>query len=339
MESTIHFEHWFHPAAAVVEPGDDLLLSIHHEKVRDVAAAFITNVTQVVEAARAPIEIAFWSRAQQTAIDEAHVEVWGDLMPRRMDDAQMPEFDQALARLRQKFQDEVEANPNEYGERMFRAMGQLEVFQKNNAAIRTGLGAVLRGMVSGMWTAFEILASDLWETALNAHPAGLAELKGKRTDSTPPPKKPFSALGPEGDSKDSSRLVKLSYLQAHSYDLSHLMGTVLREKFNFQILDGIRNAYIQAFDESHTSVREAILHPSLTILAAVRNVLVHQAGIVDDQFLKEYGRCTELQSQFPSVKLKELLPMTGLTVHNIISPVVTQSVKLINTVNGVVDSR
>jgi len=31
-----------------------------------------------------------------------------------------------------------------------------------------------------------------------------------------------------------------------------------------------------AFDASHTVVREAILHPSLTVLAAARNVLVHR---------------------------------------------------------------
>lgn len=55
------------------------------------------------------------------------------------------------------------------------------------------------------------------------------------------------------------------------------MGTVLREKFNCQILGSIRSAYIQAFDASHTAVREAILQPALTILAATRNVSVHRA--------------------------------------------------------------
>ena len=37
------------------------------------------------------------------------------------------------------------------------------MFQKNDVGIRTGLDAVLRGMVTGMWTAFEVLASDLWK--------------------------------------------------------------------------------------------------------------------------------------------------------------------------------
>src|SRR5882724_8577934 len=214
METTIHFEYWFHPAAAVSLPTDDLLASIEHEQIRDVAAAFIANVSRVVEAAAAPISIIFWSRVQQEAIDEAHLEVWGDLLPRKVDDALKPQFDQTIARLRQKFRDEVEADPNEYGNRLFLAAGQLEVFQKNDMGIRTGLDAILRGMVTGMWTAFEVLASDLWEAALNAHPAGLAELKGKPPASMPTPKKPFTVLGPDGDTKDSLKMVKLNYLQA-----------------------------------------------------------------------------------------------------------------------------
>jgi len=36
--------------------------------------------SRVVEAAAAPILSFFWSRVQQEAIDEAHLEVWGDLL-------------------------------------------------------------------------------------------------------------------------------------------------------------------------------------------------------------------------------------------------------------------
>lgn len=335
METTIRFEYWFHPAAAISLPTGDLMTAIEHENIRDVAAAYIANATRVAQAAMAPMEILFWSRTQQTAIDEAHLEVWGDLAPRKHDDPLKPEFDKALARLRQKFLNEVEAIPTEFGERMFLAAGQLELFQKNNVQIREGLAAVLGGMVTGMWTALEVLASDLWETALNIHPAGLAELKGSVPNSMRASKKPFTALAsPDGDRTLSSKMVKLNYLQAHGYDLSRRMGAVLREKFNFQILEGIRSAYLQAFDKSHAVVREAILHPSFTVLAAARNVLVHRAGIVDCEFMDKYVRSEDLRSVFPAVELEKPLPMTGLTVHNLIQPVVTQSVKLIEGVDG-----
>ncbi len=225
----MRFKYWFHPAAAISMPAGDLTASLEHENVRNVATAFIANATRVAQAAMAPMEILFWSRTQQTAIDEAHLEVWGDLAPRKHDDPLKPEFDKALMRLRQKLLDEVEANPKEFGERMFLAAGQLEIFQKNNVQIRDGLGVVLRGMVTGMWTALEVLAGDLWETALNSRPAGLAELKGGVPKSMRASKKPFVALAsPDGEMTLPSKSVKLNYLQAHGYDLSRRMGTVLR---------------------------------------------------------------------------------------------------------------
>lgn len=45
-----------------------------------------------------------------------------------------------------------------------------------------GLRAILVSQLTGMWTAFETLAGDLWEMALNVHPYGLSELKGKPSD-------------------------------------------------------------------------------------------------------------------------------------------------------------
>lgn len=332
MESTVAFEYWFHPAAAIELPSGEFPQRISNERIRDVAAAFLANATRVVQAATAPIEIVFWSRIQQTAIDEACLEVWGDLAPRKQDDPLKFRFDEVMARLRQEFLEQVEQNPNEHAERLFLAAVHLEGFQRGNVEIREGLAAVLRGMVTGMWTAFEVLASDLWEEALNAHPKGLAELKGKSPKSAQAPKGPFTALGPEEGTRDSAKMVKLSYLQTHSYDLSKLMGTVLREKYNFQVLDGIRRAYTEAFDQSRAAVREAILDESLTALSAVRNVLVHRAGIVDDEFMEDRLRCKELMSAFPAVELKKPLPMTGLTVHSLIHPVVVQSVKLIEGV-------
>jgi hypothetical protein len=57
---------------------------------------------------------------------------------------------------------------------------------------------------------------------------------------------------------------------------------------------------------------------------------------VDQVFMNDYRRCEELRSVFPAVELKKPLSMTGLTVHGLLQPVVTQSVKLIEEVNGLV---
>ena len=40
-----------------------------------------------------------------------------------------------------------------------------------------GLDAMLSAAITGTWTAYETMAGDLWETALNIHPNTLAELR------------------------------------------------------------------------------------------------------------------------------------------------------------------
>lgn len=133
-------------------------------------------------------------------------------------------------------------------------------------------------------------------------------------------------------------MLRLDYLQRHGYDLSRRMGTVLRSRFNFQIISSIREAYIQAFGEEHTDVRDAILHPSLKALAEARNALVHRAGIADQHFMDEYQRCNILQTVFPGAEVGKPLPMSGIPIHNLIHPVVKRSVELIAAVSRVVTS-
>jgi hypothetical protein len=45
---------------------------------------------------------------------------------------------------------------------------------------REEVRALMTSQIVGMWTAFESLAGDLWVAALDAHPAGLANLAGNR---------------------------------------------------------------------------------------------------------------------------------------------------------------
>jgi hypothetical protein len=57
--------------------------------------------------------------------------------------------------------------------------GTQPVLMLESAPAAIGLEAMLSSAITGTWTAFETMAGDLWEAALNAHPDGLAELKGK----------------------------------------------------------------------------------------------------------------------------------------------------------------
>jgi hypothetical protein len=97
--------------------------------------------------------------------------------------------------------------------------------------VRPGFDAVLSASIVGTWTAIEALAGDLWEAALNTEPEILAKLSGAKQTK-------------EGDKK-----IDLNYIHKYGYKLTQVMGTILRDRFRFITLEGIKEAYDAAFSE------------------------------------------------------------------------------------------
>jgi hypothetical protein len=56
------------------------------------------------------------------------------------------------------------------------------------------IDAWLASLITGAWTAFEMLASDLWEESLNCHPQCLARLKGLKGQNSPKQEKAVSLI-------------------------------------------------------------------------------------------------------------------------------------------------
>ncbi|MGA2818865.1 MAG: hypothetical protein ABSE67_21745, partial [Xanthobacteraceae bacterium] len=95
--------------------------------------------------------------------------------------------------------------------------------------------------LTSAWTLFETAAGDLWEAALNHRPHGLADLRGERR---------YQRRETRRSSDDSGKLeksVKLDLIRAEDWDTRNKMGTILRPKFAFTTLQGIRDAYEAAF--------------------------------------------------------------------------------------------
>jgi len=296
------------------------------EYLSPVAEAFTSNVLRLQETAAAPIMAVAYSRNQQQLLDEACLEVFGDLSEHSSDDARAPAFQASVGRRWERWLAQ-NADNELFGERIFLATDQLDQLQDIDATVKRGLEATLHGIVVGAWTTFEVLASDLWETAVNLFPYPLATLSGVSPAKT---KRRLAAFTEDGvASSAQGKSIRMDYLQAHGFDLSRRMGAVLRERFNFQVLDGIRDAYYAAFADEPSNVRALIASDALSALATVRNLLVHRSGSVDQRFLDEHARNKLLQQLFPSPTLQDLLPMSGLAVHNLVQPTIQLGADLI----------
>lgn len=138
------------------------------------------------------------------------------------------------------------------------------------ATVRT----LLLTTITMTWTAFECVVTDVWVAALNTQ-QGLGQAAFKDLDPDENPGKP------------NSRTIPLELLKKYQFNLSNVLGTTLRSSFDFTRIEGIQRAYRAAFGKTHIKTLDATFQDKqLKDLHALRNLIVHRAGVVDEEFLK-----------------------------------------------------
>ena len=244
----------------------------HHAALRTPVHSFLENFRAVSRMGSTPLDIAQLVIEQQRCQDRASLEVLGNIDPPH---ESHPQFDRWYRRLQELWAStRAEANTQAGHLQVLAYSAQmLETLQAADEAVREGLRSTRRSMISAAWTAHEILASGLWEASLNTRPCPLATLRGTFT----PRSASTESIGKANVSSavaESQKTVRLDLLESNGFDLSSKMGSVLRDRFSFQKLDGIREAYTKAFGTASPKVCELIHDERLTALAATRHVLV-----------------------------------------------------------------
>ena len=112
------------------------------------------------------------------------------------------------------------------------------------------------------------------------------------------------------------------------------MGEILKSRFKFTSLKGIRKAYSIAFSERIKWARtdrldEILSNKFLDATALIRNLLVHKSGKADQDYLDD----SKDVPQAPQLKLDEQLEVTGDLVISLVEPVTSACADLIREVN------
>jgi hypothetical protein len=179
-----------------------------------------------------------------------------------------------------------------------------------------GAEAWLAAQITGTWTAFEAMAEDLWETALNTKPKWLAGLSGEDRLNRRQQKETLHGANRHGD---EDKKVDLEWLQRNGYDLSKCMGTVHKRRYKFDSLTGIRKAFAEAFSKDRAAIDAILADKVLDALALVRNNLVHSGGIVDEEIIRRAGDLpTELHR---TITIGTPILLDGELVSQLVGPV------------------
>ena len=166
-------------------------------------------------------------------------------------------------------------------------INDLICYQNYRNAMSMAVEAQLLSVILGIWTAFEVLAGDLWEQALNCHPKILADLKGNQNRIS---------------GKKPNRKIKV------------------REDARFSSLDGIRQAYSCAFPNSNAGTIDKILSSNaLDTANLTRNLIVHKSAIVDAKYLDD---CKSRGVKPLPAKLGKQIMVDGHLIVSQLDPVV-----------------
>ncbi len=122
-----------------------------------------------------------------------------------------------------------------------------------------------------IWSAFEVLARDLFTAILNQRPGAINLLINSAA------RRRFLATKFE-----------LETLAAYDFDLSKSLGTILSQYESLNDLPGIKDVYLALFP-GHPTLVASLSDPSLWPLFQRRNLIVHRRGIVDGQYRDKTG--------------------------------------------------
>lgn len=130
---------------------------------------------------------------------------------------------------------------------------------------------VQQGLVL-LWSAFEVVCRDSFETLLNGDPAKVLALINHPTT-----RKRFEA-----------ERLSLDTLVQHGFDLSARLGTVLVGQQDFSNLQTIKAVLAVLFPGSK-DLNQALAHRDLWTLYQRRHLVVHRRGMIDQAYLDATG--------------------------------------------------
>jgi hypothetical protein len=171
---------------------------------------------------------------------------------------------------------------------------------------------------------YETMSGDLWEAAINVHPASLANLTGSAKRLKGGQINKSAAQTPK-----ESKSIPLDDISRYGFNVADKMGTILRSKFEFASLDGIREAYGCAFDKRSAQIDTALNDKSLDALSAVRNVIVHRDAHAD----AEYVQKTKFLTSIPKAEIGKDILLNGEIVVGLLKPAISAANRLLIAVD------
>jgi hypothetical protein len=172
------------------------------------------------------------------------------------------------------------------------ALESVQEFRKEDAEFKEASYNNSLNSLVNIWTAFEATIKSLWAYSLDNYPKLFINEVLRHKGST-------EVAGIDGKS------ISIGLLAKYDFNISNCLGSVMNEKFDFTSISGIKKALNALLGDNET-IQSSFNDPSLTQLEITRNLIVHSAGIIDNDYLKRTSRIDEKIGKRIDLSVKEL---------------------------------
>lgn len=200
--------------------------------------------------------------------------------------------------------------------------------------VTVGIGRTFQSMIVGLWTAFEVMASDLWLTCLNFGPKSLAKATLGAVKRGEGLIDGYTDQNPK-EARKQEASIPWNFIDDEGYDLREKMGTILKKskRVQFDSLASSIKAYKAAFGSTVDSLFD--FHQpdaaNLVVLEAVRNVVVHTGGVVDEDFERKIAKAAGSPlKDITCLKDGDELPVSADLVRDLAGSVIRSALALLD---------
>ena len=321
--------------------------NLKNDELRPIANAFVYNVSRLTSLIPMPLHLMHVAAMQLEITHRAFHQLCGTAFPNPISVPSANIVNQVRSQISRGMQTPGNFIRMEQNSGILTPSTPLEVEARNldeilvgaqgpgSEGFRTAVSAFLSAMVINAYTAFESLSTDLWVAAVNMRPHSLAVNVINKA-----PIKSGDALGVQA----STATIPLEYLLEHKFNLSRHMGDILKERnrVSLESLNSTQKTYAITFLELASANRGGLQeskklttifeqnNKDVGALEAIRNLIAHRGGIVDQKFLdlaRKYSMDVRAQ-------VGDALNISGEVVEKYSKAAIDLSIALLQFVDG-----
>jgi len=151
------------------------------------------------------------------------------------------------------------------------------------------------------WTAFEASVKDAWKIVLNKYPKKFIFNVTKNQD--------LSEL--DGF---NSKNISIGLLAKYDFNISNHLGDLIVSKFDFTGINGIEKS-LESLLKLKKEELKFLKNDSLNQLEIIRHLIVHNAGVIDADYLKKSKRENEVLNEKLKLTSNEISKMCNESIY------------------------